>query len=459
MYPTQTSLIPVAVALARFLGERGLSAFTSNYPYWYLGTTPFNFLTGPIIPGITVLFNTLISGTSYFDILIYLIIISCLASAIGWALLVSKIKGEKLTFAPFVIYFLIFSILPFKYLNGLALAEPAAFIAEMLIPYVFLICRKNSYWGALIVAILLLISTKVLPILTIGMIILSLTGSRIDGKLKNWKKPLKKTLLILLIGLVLATFYYTPAFWLTILTNPSVGGASGAKMIVSLLGLARSFIPIVLALVVVYFSKKISSKISFFGWMWILVFGFLTLWRAASDLDFWIDWIIWLGEIEIGIGIMIAANYKKIGRILLLVFPFLASYLVFRAMGSPILISKSLPLEAKSIEKLSEIAGNDLVYVTGMSTFWLNSLYDMPQIRGGRDEVSINPDWMRASYVFREGNNPDEIINDLKKLNIHYILVNTRFSQDFYHDFKNLTLWSSLGKVKWVGNGDIIYSQ
>ena len=54
MFPTQTSLIPIGVALARFLGERGLTAFSSNYPYWYLGTTPFRFLTGPVVPILNV---------------------------------------------------------------------------------------------------------------------------------------------------------------------------------------------------------------------------------------------------------------------------------------------------------------------------------------------------------------------------------------------------------------------
>lgn len=50
MYPPQTSLMPVQVALARFL-EQGGDIFV-NYPYWYLGTTPFRYLTGPIPPSV-----------------------------------------------------------------------------------------------------------------------------------------------------------------------------------------------------------------------------------------------------------------------------------------------------------------------------------------------------------------------------------------------------------------------
>ncbi len=274
MYPTQTSLIPVAVALARFLAEKGIAAFASNYPYWYLGTTPFRFLTGPILPILTVLINK-IAGIGYFSVLIYMVLLSCVASAAGWALLATKIKDEKLTFATFSLYFLLFAVLPYKYLNGLALSEPSAFIACMLIPFVLLATRKNYYWGALAVALVLLISTNVLPVLLTGMIILSLAGSREEGKLKKWKKPLKKTLLILGIGFVFATCYYTPNFWLTILINPSIGGKPGIKAIFSLLGMARNVIPIVLALVVVYVSGKIKDKIEFFGWTYLLVFGFL----------------------------------------------------------------------------------------------------------------------------------------------------------------------------------------
>ena len=66
MYPAQTSFIPVQVALARFLEAEGLKAIFSHYPYWYLGTTPFRYLTGPIIPGLTVFLHYLLPSTDLF---------------------------------------------------------------------------------------------------------------------------------------------------------------------------------------------------------------------------------------------------------------------------------------------------------------------------------------------------------------------------------------------------------
>jgi hypothetical protein len=445
MFPTQTSLIPVAVALARFLGEKGILAFTSNYPYWYLGTTPFRFLTGPVVPILTVFVKKLLPGTGYFNILTCLVLAACLASSAGWAVLISKIKDEKLTFAAFTLYFLLFAVLPYKYLNGLALAEPSAFVAEMLVPFALLATRKNSYRSALAIAVVLLVSTNVLPVLLTGMVILSLTGVR-----------LKKTLIIFGIGLVLATFYYTPAFWLTILINPSVGGAPGAKAILSLLEMARNMIPILLALVVVYFSKKIPDKISLFGWAWILAFSFLTLWRALGNISFWMDWTSWLGEIEIGIGILIAANLKNLRYLLLLIFPFVASFLIFKGLGAPVLISNSPPAEMKSITKLAELAGKNLVFTSGTGVFWLNAFYNTPQVRGGRDEVSINSRWLPVSYTLREGNDEKAILKGLNDLDVRFTLVNSDESPDYYHDFKNADLWDGLGKVVWQGSGDTI---
>lgn len=458
MYPTQTSLIPVGVALARFLGEGGISTFFSNYPYWYLGTTPYNFLTGPIVPTLSVFIKKIFQSVTYFDILTILVLLSAVVSSAGWALLVSKIKDEKLTLTSFLLYFLLFAILPYKYLNGLALAEPTAFIAEMLIPFVLLLNRKYSYWNALAVAVILLISTNVLPVLLTGLIILSLTGSRQDGKLKKWKKPLKKILIITVGGLVLATFYYTPAFWLTILVNPSVGGAPGAKAILSLLGMARNFVPILLALIVVYFSKKIPDKIRFFGWTWILVFSFLTVWRALGNINFWMDWMSWFTEIEIGVGILVATNFKNLRRVSLLVLPFIASFLVFRALGSPALVTENPPGIIKSITKLSEVAGNKLVFTSGMGTFWLNAFYDTPQVRGGRDEVSINPDWLKASYTFREETDSKVVLKNLINLRVNFTLVNSDSSSDYYHDFKNAYLWRDIGELVWEDRGDAIYS-
>ena len=66
MYPAQTSFIPVSIALSRFL-EQGNNIF-SHYPYWYLGTTPYRYLTGPIIPVILVALHRVLPQLNLFEI-------------------------------------------------------------------------------------------------------------------------------------------------------------------------------------------------------------------------------------------------------------------------------------------------------------------------------------------------------------------------------------------------------
>ena len=88
--------------------------------------------------------------------------------------------------------------------------------------------------------------------------------------------------------------------------------------------------------------------------------------------------------------------------------PYLASFFIFRALGSPILVTKLPPFELKSLDKLAEIAGEYNVFTSGTGVFWLNAFYNTPQVRGGRDEVSINSKWLPVSYVLRESTDKND---------------------------------------------------
>src|SRR5512136_2387298 len=110
MYPPQTSLIPATVALVRFFETFGFAAFTKNYPYWYLGTTPYKFLTGPIIPIAVSSIHQMLKNISLFDISIYLIIFSWLISALGWVILFFKISEVEIKRSKKFVYGLFFVI-------------------------------------------------------------------------------------------------------------------------------------------------------------------------------------------------------------------------------------------------------------------------------------------------------------------------------------------------------------
>jgi hypothetical protein len=65
MYPAQTSLIPVQISLVKFW-EGGGNVF-ANYPYWYLGTTPYRYLTGPILPSVMMLCHHVFPTINLFE--------------------------------------------------------------------------------------------------------------------------------------------------------------------------------------------------------------------------------------------------------------------------------------------------------------------------------------------------------------------------------------------------------
>ena len=80
MFPSQTSLIPITVALAKFTAANG---FGGLYPYWYLGSTPVKYLTGPVVPGVLVGLHQLLPNFSLFDLSYFVILTSYFISAIG----------------------------------------------------------------------------------------------------------------------------------------------------------------------------------------------------------------------------------------------------------------------------------------------------------------------------------------------------------------------------------------
>src|SRR3989344_6045478 len=90
MYPPQTSLIPTLAALVRYIET---SSFWSNYPFWYLGTTPVRYLTGPVLPGLLIVLRRF-SGFSYITLIIFVIIITIIISSFAWGILVKYLTNS-----------------------------------------------------------------------------------------------------------------------------------------------------------------------------------------------------------------------------------------------------------------------------------------------------------------------------------------------------------------------------
>lgn len=491
MFPPQTSLIPVTVAIARFLEVNGLASFFGHYPYWYLGV-PARYLAGPIVPTVLLITHNLVSDISLFSISIYLIGLSFLAAAIGWTWLVKKITKNQL---PITIYYLLFTlliILPWRYLSALALREASATIAKNLLPFALLVFwtalgkKKGSSMVAAITAgaLLLLINTSVFPILLVGSVGLIIAKSFRKGKFKGVVSNTKKIFLITIYSLLIATFWYTPGYWWTAITNPSIAGAAGYKVFLRIFDLLRASVPLVLAIVAVYFSGKIKSRISIFTLVWTLTFGFLTLFRFIGDPDFWQDWSAWFSELEIGVALLIVklvnrksatvkriANYQlrfTISGLLLLTATILLTYHVYGLLHKPPLISKEIPQGVRSLEKLDEIISKEekslpreassevRVFLSGSTVFWANALYDLNQVRGGVDRAAVHPYWDHAAFQLREGASPELATQWLEALGVSYVLVHGPLSSEAYHDFRNIEKWDAVGEIVWEEAGDAI---
>ena len=75
------------------------------------------------------------------------------------------------------------------------------------------------------------------------------------------------------------------------------------------------------------------------------------------------------------------------------------------------------------------------------------------------DQASVHPDWRKAAWELREGATAKEAEKWLKRLNISYIVVHTKDSQEFYHDFKNPEKFKDITGLKKIYDreGDRIY--
>ena len=100
-----------------------------------------------------------------------------------------------------------------------------------------------------------------------------------------------------------------------------------------------------------------------------------------------------------------------------------------------------------------------LVFLSGTTAFWLNSLVDVVQVRGGADQAAVHPTWRQSAWEIREGKSADDAEEALKSLKVNYLVVHTEESREFYHDFKNPEKFEqieSLSKI-YESRGDIIY--
>src|SRR3990167_4643210 len=468
MFPSQTSLIPITVALAKFTAANG---FGGLYPYWYLGSTPVKYLTGPVVPGVLVGLHQLLPNFSLFDLSYFVILTSYFISAIGWGILSGRLSGSRMV--GWWVGGLTF-ILPWHWVSGFGLGEVSAVAASALTPWVLIAfvarslapIKKRSTnlnskfetiypscsglrqhhtleeswwrfaswlrhvfdWGQasvlplLALALLLLTNTTAAIPAIVGLLILAISDRpRFLTESKYQISNIKRAALVILAAWVLSTFWYGVDYWQTIFGAPSIGGKSVVGAFVTLLNFLRGFVPVILAVVLVFWGAKPKSLYDKFVFVWVTIFGSLTLFRFMADPDFWMDWTAWMGEVEVGLAMVMGRNFQfkietsfrianfklKITRLtifyLLFAIYFLAGWMVAfqnRNFWLPrasientveYKIAKWLELGTGPVSRFppafgearlrrpaiaTRSVGAPTVFLSGTTAFWLNSLVD-----------------------------------------------------------------------------------
>ena len=508
-YPAQTSFIPVTVAISSFVEKHG---FGGLYPFWYLESTPVKYLTGPVVPSLLIALHRFLGGFSLFDLSLGLIFVAFLFSALGWGLLVWMLSGEK--FYGFIVSLLTL-LAPWHWISGFALGEVSAILVAALTPWVLLAFARifnfvkqnfsfqfekfsfgkaifNLLLPAVAFAFLLLTNTVASIPAIIGLFILGIVMD------KKWEQGLKKAALVILLGWFLTLWWYPPDYWLTLLIAPSIGGKSAAGALIHLVNLLRGFVPVIFAIAVVAWGSRKKDLLQKFALSWFGVFGLLTLFRFFGDPKFWMDWTSWMGEVEVGLVLVIASNFQfkifnfqsifkfkfydsiKVSNFKLRSFSLKNQisklsiiYLLFTIyiLGGWILAwqNRHFWLPRKSIENTvefkiakflnSQVKLDESVFLSGSTAFWLNSFYDISQVRGGMDQVSQDSRWRQATWEIREGESSQKSAKWLEELQIKYLVVHDENSHEYYHDFGNPDKFSQITSLKKIyeQEGDVIY--
>ena len=512
MFPAQTSFIPITVALTKYIEAYG---FSNNYPYWYLGSTPVRYLIGPVVPSLLVVFHKVLPSVSFFDLSIVAVLLFQFLTALGWGLLAWKLSGKRLI-GVFVLVGVF--ILPWHWVSAFGLGEVSAILAQAMTPWVLMAYAKyqisNTKYQILLpvtaITFLLLTNTTASISAIVGLVILAISNS------KDQIANIKKAALVILGGWALSMLWYGPGYYLTIFGAPSIGGKSAFGAFFGLVNFVRGLVPIILVIVLVWWRARPKNFYEKFVLGWLTIFGSMTLFRFISDFDFWMDWTSWMGEVEVGVALLAGHilsqslvskkrstnletdlevisqsrsgprqhhmleekskvreswlrhvfGYFEIApqtRILILIT------VIYYAAGWGLAWQKrDFWLPRRSIENTVEykvsyelaslVRPEETVFLSGSSVFWLNALFDIRQVRGGRDEVSRSA-WRPMAWEVREGEDAASSYAALSGFGIDYLVVHKENSGEYYHDFPFSDKFennSNFQKV-FADSGDLIF--
>lgn len=456
-----TSLVPTVVGLGAFFYEN--FPHVEWYPYWYLGN-PYYYLIGPVVPvALTIL--TLLRLPLY-ESYVLLILGSLLIGGFGIYLLLAAcgirisnalIAGVLFVIAPGGLILLFFQ----DGLHHIAFS----FLPLLLVLYKRFLLSKARPWSLVFLSLFL----SFLFLITVS-ILLPFLIAAVALIVAYWKKEhigdiLTQTAFVTLFSLSLATMWYTPGFWLTLLLNPSFGGVPLYRLAWSIFNFFIQLLPLALAIIVVTWRRIRIQAPLLFGMLIFTAFFSLTVIRFISDPDFVIDWIGFLFELQFGIAIIAGSVLDRMAKRkkravfsagLFTIAILLDCYIVINNL-TPSNVAGAI-YQQKILTMLKDnVPKGDRVFLSGTPVFWVNAYRNQMQIRGGNDGVSVHPFWRHAAFQIREGKDPSVSHDLLLALGTPYVLVHKGDSKEVFRDFKTPSKFDSLYFNIVINGDDALY--
>jgi hypothetical protein len=335
--------------------------------------------------------HRILPSLNLFEIFFWLIGLSFVLGVIGVYLLIRDIrnrgdKGDREWMAILAaMFFALGPIIPFlfRFSGGIYLVA-FSFLPWLLLGYLRLLRKWSLKLVVILIGLLtfvILLDSLIIPTLIFGMAAIFL----VQVGWKRAEEKLKKSFWLLAVSFLLATCWYTPGYWLTLLGAPSLAGKVVVGVIAQLAKLLPTAFALVMAIVSVKFFKK-KDKFRDFCFYWLFIFGFLTLLRFLSDPDFWMDWTSYAVELQFGLAILggLVVGKKRAvsifaGILVLVIWLLIFNQLVIGTLQEEIEGS----VEYRIGRLLSETAkGGEKVFLSGTTAFWLNAFFDVVQVRG-----------------------------------------------------------------------------
>jgi len=461
MYPSATSFIPLQVALARFFEQTGLVAAGINYPYWYLGSTPFRWLTGPVVPGLLAAGRHVFPQAGWYDLFWVLAVVTWLAGGAGMWFLARKLSGGDGGLA--VLFWLAgpLVLLIFPFSDGVRL------IGFAWLPWVLVSCLRFWEKGELVDGVtvgalsagLLLTEALLLPQLVMAVVALAVGKYGWNGA----GRRIKKSGLLLVLGVLTASIWYGAGFWWQLLGSPSFGGLPLYRVA----GQLAKLLPVALAMGLALIAGKgirARSSLARFAFYWTFVFAFLTVMRFLADPDYWLDWSGYGVELQLGVSLLLAVWVEKktakaqimYACIYMLIFAYISwSYLIPSFQRD-----LSDTVEFRISRELSKLVRpGESVFLSGTTAFWLNANCDLVQFRGGRDQAARLKGWDELAWEIRESTDTEMAVAKLAEEGIDWLVVHGEESSEYWHDFRKPDRFEGVsGLVKaYDREGDRIY--